>query len=424
MSRSRVPYRNDDEKMLMSKVDEDYEDPLTQYAEKENAPDDALDPYDRIQAEVLDGYTHTGGYLRAPSRGGYIMAPASGGSIPMLAAMIIPEIIAGIIHGISGRGRAKSNLLYTRKPINMTSANNFYKSLYDDAGEQMGYPITQTKFSKLFAGTGYKQFVKNVRGGAATPDKLMHGHLLMPLVVQHLKRALGPKGRHLIEPLLGHAEGLPVMQERVSHGSLMRGGSIMGTLWAGLKNVFGKLSSSDTLKNMGQSAIKGLQQTVTDVTPAAAEALTKYAHRKLKGEDPEISDSELERKHAREIARLRREREMHSELKKHRKSIYEPQHRKSIHEPQHRKPIPRAISPDEISSDDGESPSDSSNSGPKGRTQSTYINKLLAQHKTRNTSTMNPFTGGKSAQAKRRQTNPLTIKKKAIRGGKWVIKLV
>jgi hypothetical protein len=326
---SKIPYRNADEKIMMKKINKDYVDPQDGYAERENEYQNDEDPYERTQMEVLEGVEHTGmedmpmddqngnGYLTAPSRrGGYINAP-TGGFLPQLAAMVLPAIISGIVGAMTGSGRSRAsmsgNVLHMRNPLNMMSTDGFYKSLYDDVSSQIGKPITDLKFKKLFAGTGYKRLVNGkFSSGGRSVDELRMGHIVMPLLLEHLNKALG-KGEksNSIGYAIRLADELPWMQNRVTPQALARGGSIFGSLWSGLKNVFGKIIGS----TMGQTAIKGLEKTVEGVAPIAADALTKYASKKLKGQEPDLSEDELQKKHSNEITKLRNELEL-SKLRK------------------------------------------------------------------------------------------------------------
>ena len=327
----RYPYLQQGERELLKQTS-NYIEPQDVEAEYENDTRDAVsgefqDPYEKLQSEVLDGVTHSGkGYIGVPGHGiggGYIRAPNTRGGFLPLAAMLLPLLLGSGTGSGTGRrgGNMLSKMIFTNRPLNMSSPKNFFKSLFEDIAERVNPKKVAEKFDKLFAGKGtFNRYLKQKDGGVILDDMKM-GHLLMPLLNAHLKVALKKASGINPEGLLEKIEddNRSLFEKPVTHETLQSGGSILGSLWTGLKSIFSKISNNPTAMNLGTRALTALGK--TNLPEKGVQALSEYATKKLTGEEPEekkIRQQETkiaEMKRARELRALERaeEREQRKE---------------------------------------------------------------------------------------------------------------
>lgn len=282
----------DEEKEIMRRINPAYRDPIALDAEQTNKmraiEGNILDPYMRTEAECLNAISH-GGYLRAPGgRGGYINPP-TGGFPPLLA-------FAPLIASILGSGTKTGGYVHIEKPLNMSNAKNFYKSLHSMMREKINPTLVERKFDKLF-GSGWKKY-KNSKDGGAIVDDLRMGHLLHPILKGHVGKIFKGTGINP-ELFLKHLEdsGHPILDMPVNYQTLQRGGSILGSLWSGLKSVLskGKDIISNIFKNpkvqeIGKNVVGKVTKVVEERAPEIAEMgankLADYVSKRLRGNEP------------------------------------------------------------------------------------------------------------------------------------------
>ena len=324
MKRSTKPWLQDEEKQILRETS-GYVDPDDVRADMDESNVERMsyglpvDPYQRVQAESLNAVPHYGnGYLRTP-KGGYINVPTppSGGFLPILgslAAMILPELIGGIAGKIFGNGRQMTGnhrMIYTRNPLNMSNGNAFYKSLYNDLSSQTTPEIVDKKFNKLF-GSGWKKY-KKMKVGGSIDGPLKMGHIMIPPLMCHLRNALKGSG---VDPekVLESVEKMEILNQPITAAGLQHGGNIFGSIWNGIKGIFGKLIGNKTLQNVGSKVAESVGKSAAEHLPNLAEkgvdALSKYASRKLTGEEPEISEEEMDKQKDRRISKLKRDAEI------------------------------------------------------------------------------------------------------------------
>lgn len=282
MRRSK-PYLQQDEREILD------EDPMADQAQAYNEVAESLgesslptDPYERVQAEALNAVQH-GGYIHPQNRigrgyvhpqnavGGYINPSGGFAFLPILgslAATFLPDAIRWVVNKVKGKGMSNitGGMLHTTVPLNMSNAHSFYTSLADDLSRQAPKEYIHKKFEKLF-GSGWKKYYNRKDGGAVV-DELKMGHLLAPVIMGHLKKIKGIDPELVMEALEKH----PIMEKKVDKEVLTSGGSILGTIWNVVKNLF----TSDTAKNL-----------VKTIAPKAIEGVANYGLSKLKGKEPE-----------------------------------------------------------------------------------------------------------------------------------------
>jgi len=443
-------YLTGDDRTFFKQNKMKYTDPEQVYAEESNNANSNLDAYSRIEREVLDAEQHVGdtydydnnsnprGLNPSDKKGGYLVAPGGihGGfwpaAIGQIAAMLLP-IIMGSGKGNS-KGSTKMKLIYTINPPNHTSAQSFFNSIHRDISDQHPdkVPVINKKFEKLFAGKGFHKFIRQKRGGSI-PQELHMGHLLAPLLSNHIHNALARgKNKHdpsVIKRLMEIAEDHPDMSKPVTHENLVRGGSVMSSLWGGLKRILGSLASNKSLKNIGSRAVEGLSKGADKVLPGllekGAEALGSYATKKITGEEPEISEEKLARQQSSEISKLKRA----AELKKLKKKLKREEESESESDEDR---------PEFGSESDEESPPEL----PSGRSNTRLRKELVKKRQSSKavipsipstpSTTRRVKTGSITKQPTHVPYDPLimgyrgvgfTDKKKACQGGSWVVKL-
>ena len=325
--RPSKPWLQDEEKQIL-KSRGDWTDPAEEEAITNNKIKSRLgsnapfDPYERVQAESLDGVYHDsqGGYLRAPKSGGspYINVPVQGGFapiLPIIASALLP-VLFGKLFG--------SGTLSTTKPINMSNAHSFFNSLADDISHQTHRDYANKKMEKLF-GSGWKKYSKSRYGGSVV-DELKMGHLLMPLLRGHIRKALG-RGIDP-EPLLEKIEQMNAKEfdRLVTPDVLIHGGSILGSLWSGLKGIFGKVFNSGLASKVGKSALSAAEKVAPSLAESGINKLAEYATKKISGQEPEISEEKLESNKNKRISQLKRDaelRKLERQMEKEEENDYE-----------------------------------------------------------------------------------------------------
>lgn len=277
MRRSKPYLQQEDRNILNS-------DPQNEQAEAYNKVDESLinknlpiDPYERVQAEVLNGISH-GGYINPQNRrGGYINPTSShptGGFLPFLApiaAAFLPDVVKWLGSKFTGNGMTNitGGMISTTRPMSMINGHSFYKTLADDLSSQVPKQYIDKKFDKLF-GSGWKKYYNRKVGGSQV-DELKMGHIIMPPLFGHLTKALSGSGINP-EVVMEALEKMPIMEKKVTHESLVHGGSIFGTIWNAIKGLF----TSDNAKSV-----------ISAVAPKAIEVIGNYANSKMKQPEPE-----------------------------------------------------------------------------------------------------------------------------------------
>ena len=97
---------------------------------------------------------------------------------------------------------------------------------------------------------------------------------------------------------------------------LTRGGSILSTLWNGAKGLLGKLPgfigkifSNKTVQDLGAKALEGATKVATErlpgLTEQAATKIANYAEKKMKGDEPGVTEGDIEKVQA-ELAKRKK----------------------------------------------------------------------------------------------------------------------
>jgi hypothetical protein len=251
-------------------------------------------------ADEIYGSTQGMGYLRAPNAiGRGYLSPPQGGffQIPLMLASLLPALFGK--GGKRGRGMMQPVFL-TRHP-NLSSASSFYRDISQQAvGSGIPQAFMNKKMSKLFGGSATYRSIMTGKIGSGVQDKLLMGHLLSPLLLGHLKTALkgtGVSPEHLMAEI---DENFPqIMDQEVTPEVLAKGGSIVGSLWSGVKNIFGKLApivknifTNPKVKEIGKNVLGKITSVAEKQAPELAELasnkIAQYARKKLTGEEPEV----------------------------------------------------------------------------------------------------------------------------------------
>lgn len=308
MSRRGNPQVYGQEEAMLKQLNPEYENPEDVEAEQENAIRQKIARKENMiegMQDELYGITAGKGYLRPPNAmgRGYLAPPqATGGWIfplAMLASSIIPSLFG---KGASGKGIRRQPLMLTSAP-NLTSASAFYR---DIARQATGQGMSHKTFVRLFGDNKtYKDMIQG-KIGSGVHDKLLMGHLLAPLVHGHLKKALKGTGLSAEQVMAAVEDKLPeIFDKEVTPEVMARGGSILGSLWGGLKNVFGKIGSvvkgifsNPKVREIGKNVINKVgdvaEKRAPDLAEMAANRIADYASKKLKGDEPaaEMEDDE------------------------------------------------------------------------------------------------------------------------------------
>lgn len=322
MSRRGHPQVYGQEEAMLKQLNPEYENPEDVDAEEEIATRQRLARKENMMEGVADelyGTTQGKGYLRPPNAmgRGYLAPPqATGGWIfplAMLASSIIPSLFGkGMKKGgayINKEGKLVPNRFLGRNPLmlthapNLTSASAFYR---DIARQATGQGMSHKTFVRLFGDNKtYKDMIQG-KIGSGVHDKLLMGHLLAPLVHGHLKKALKGTGLSAEQVMAAVEDKMPeIFDKEVSPEVMARGGSILGSLWGGLKNVLGKVGSlvSGIFKNpkvreIGKKVINKVgdvaDKRAPELAEMAANKIADYANKRLKGDEPaaEMEDDE------------------------------------------------------------------------------------------------------------------------------------
>ncbi|MDR3597948.1 hypothetical protein [Clostridium sp.] len=303
MNKSK-PILYDEEKQIFDDIDPSVNESYDAENKKENDLRTKLTDEDTyLESEILGAHPHGGGYLRAPNATGrgYLSAPnggKTGGFFPLLpilgsiASMIVPSIVSKIIG--NGMGQSGSHYLLGRKP-NTNNVGSFYKDIYSQAINS-GVPnkYVQGQFKQLYAGNGLmlKHILTQKTGGSIQDMKM--GHVLMPPLKCHLMRALTKSGVP-VDKMMQLIENncQDILEQPIGQG-MIRGGSIWGSLWNGIKSIFGKITKSGLAKKLGDTALN----TVSNVAPSLVEKginkLSDYANKKLDN-NKELTDEDYDK---------------------------------------------------------------------------------------------------------------------------------
>lgn len=311
MPRKANPTVYGDEANMLKGLNPDWEDPNDEDAEEEEDTRQKLTRKQNMFEGIEDhlyGTVQGAGYLRAPNaRGGYVNPP-SGGFLPLLPiAMMASSFLPMLFGKGKKRGGAymKDGKMIPNKMIglmrhpNMSSASAFFRDVVQQ-GHKQGMGLGMWK--KLFGSTNLMNRMLTGRVGSGVVDKLQMGHLLSGPVYNHLQKALKGSGISA-DDVMPEIENLPLFNEDVSLDGLKRGGSIIGSLWTGLKSVMGKagplikkIISNPRLKKIATDSLSKIGDVAERNAPALAEKaanrVVDYANRKLKGDEPTPSKSE------------------------------------------------------------------------------------------------------------------------------------
>ena len=331
---ARAPI-NTDEELMLKALNPDYETPDELAIQQKNAVATKLQTREQRMQGIdteLYGLASGKGYLRAPNAmgRGYINPPSGGATggwfapIAMLASQFIPMIVDGIRGAIARKkaireAKRQAQLeaqqataqpaeapagsgsqfpegyapIHFKRHPNLSSASAFYR---DMAHQAMGQGMSPNSFSNLF---GNKSAFKNIvtgKVGSGTKEKLLVGHILAPIVHQHLKNALKGTGIHA-DDVMAHLDNsmADIYDQPVSSEVMARGGSVFGSLWSGLKSAFSrampvikKIASNPTVKSVVSKVTDQVKKSAPDLAGLAVEKLASYAKRKLKGDEPPV----------------------------------------------------------------------------------------------------------------------------------------
>lgn len=250
-----------------------------------------------IEAEILGTVEHGGSVGK---RGGYLMAPNAstrGGFLPAIPLMIAP-LIASILGSGTGRPKVSFGVITTKKPLSIASGGEFYKSLARLASDKTSPKYVERVMNRLLTKDIWNQIKKGrgVFGGAVRPSRLLMGHLMSPILMGHAKKALGRDHLGSYPALLNALESVGeedgYLSQPVTAKGLVKGGSILGTLWKGAKTLFGKLTGSKLAKTVGEAGSKALEKAAPALTENVIKKVTDYANKKLTDEDKGKIDME------------------------------------------------------------------------------------------------------------------------------------
>ena len=263
-------------------------------------------------------YGVSGGYLGGAIEeedGGYLRA--SGGFAPLallapILTAVAPTLIDKAIEGVSWLGRKISGhgmggrVIGGRMDrINTTGAGAFLHSLASEAIRN-GVPEEEMRM-KLEKLVGSKRGLSSVRGGSLPLGAMKLGHVVMPLFRNHLANAI--KGTGLSpEDIMSHLEDEPEVDKMMntSIDDVVKGkgiGTIFGKIWNGVKGLFNKAKDSGVLNKVANSVKEGATKAwekhgdklIEKGTDLAANKINDYLDKKMKGEEPELTATELKK---------------------------------------------------------------------------------------------------------------------------------
>jgi preprotein translocase subunit SecD len=113
-----------------------------------------------------------------------------------------------------------------------------------------------------------------------------------------------------------------LLQRPLDHSELTKGGSIISSIWSGVKSIFGKLASNPALKTIAnktfQSATKAVEGALPTLTENAVNRLSSHLSKKLKGDEPDLTKKDLD-KMREEVQKADDEAEMKAVYAQHKK---------------------------------------------------------------------------------------------------------
>jgi hypothetical protein len=315
MQKARPEYYQNEQSILQD-IEPGWKDPKDREAAKENKVNAQLTKEDimsGIRDNLLDSTTGMG-YLTAGHGGGYLRPPnlqRNGGFLPLI------PILSGLGSLLLGSGMGKHGGTYhLQRSPNMASASSFFRDIAGQALEAGAPPeLVKAKMIKLFGGTGmYNKVMRGKVGGAIQGDMKL-GHLMAPVLMGHMRRAL--KNASLPPAMMSVIESKfsPFLDKPVTQEDLTKGGSILGSLWNGAKNILGKVVSGvkgffgnkgvqDTASKILDSATGAIGKHAPKLIETAAEKLANYANKEMADDEPSEADIEKVQK---ELAKRKKE---------------------------------------------------------------------------------------------------------------------
>ena len=295
------PQFQGDEALLANAINPNYIDPEDEEAKEENENRFKMEQEQRmhsgIQNELYGESVGAMGYLNPPNVGRGV----TGGWIFPLLAGLSALLGTGIRSSgmIYRKGNPGQKPVFFTHPPNMSSSSAFYRDIVNQATGQ-GVPIKT--FHKLFGDVPTFRSMMKGKIGSGSIDDLRMGHLLAPLINSHLKKAL--KGTGIPSEVVMKAieeKMSPLLEQMVTPEVMARGGSLLGTLWGGVKSVFGKLKpiiqsifGNPTVKkiitDVGQKVGNVASSEAPKLAELAAQKIADYARTKLKGDEPIASE--------------------------------------------------------------------------------------------------------------------------------------
>jgi len=301
------PQFYDGEQSILKSINPEWEDPREQRIHKDVQNDMMLD----IENHLYDNGDRAQGmgYLGT----GYLSAPRSkqGGIFPLI------PIISGIASLLFGSGMSGgiANPLLLNRPPNMNNASSFFKDIMCQAVQNgIPQPLMKQKMIKLFGGVGMfnKVMTGKIGGGSLNGGPLKMGHLLSPIMMGHMMKALKGsriKPRDVMERI--ENQFAPFLEKIATAEELKKGGSILSSLWSGAKSIFGKVGNAVKglfgNKSVQEAASKIGSKVLERGSELAVKGLDKLSDYALKDmeKDPEITDEEIEKVQA-ELAKRKR----------------------------------------------------------------------------------------------------------------------
>ena len=279
-----------------------------------------------LDDEYLGSKYQGQGYIGNAGRG-YVGGVLPAFAIPLLTALA-PLLTDGAFtlgKKLLGRGLAEP-IRFHGKRLDMSSPSNFYRTFASEAIKN-GAPedLVMKKMTGLFSGKGFVKLMKKRTGGNLGP--LRWGHLLMPPLMGHLTTAL--KGTGLSPDDIAdivEKDYSDFLDKDVKKEELVEGGSVMSSIWSGVKNIFGKLINNKNIQELGKKAFDTTMTHAPSLIETGINRIAKHAEKKLQGEEPELKDEDYERM-ASQLAEKRRkdkvERLMKKEEKKSKRRDYD-----------------------------------------------------------------------------------------------------
>jgi hypothetical protein len=299
MSRKIDPQYYDEERQLLEEANPKWKDPVDEENEEENDIKQKLsDKHQLIEAELLGSIEHggglaSGGYLQAPNSGRGV----SGGAWPLMLAPLVASLFMGGSLDETKKPKVAYGIIHTKKPLDMSSAANFYRSLSRLASSKTSPGYVEKKMSSLLTPSIWRSIKKNKVGGSLKSDTTLRmGHLLYPMLQGHATKALGKPYRAVLPRLMSALEqvGDRDFARPVTADVLRSGGSIFSTLIKGAKNLFQKIIGNKAVKGIvgkvGEAGSKALESAAPALTENVIKKVTDYANKKLTEEGKQRID--------------------------------------------------------------------------------------------------------------------------------------